>query len=137
MATTINVSPTEIRRSVERGKQYEETLTVGNVSQERYTYRIQTQKEYRAWVDPNPDLFAINAQEERAVKLGFQPPESAKIGVHRFGITVLNDDVEDEQAQVDIALAVPIPPLWWAILVVVIAVLLTLLIMWTRMPVGR
>jgi len=131
MATTINVSPTAIKRAVEQGKQYEETLTIGNTSQQRYTYRIQTQEKYSAWVDPNPDLFAINPQEERAVTLSLQPPEKAKIGVHRFGITVLNDDVEEDQARIDVALAVPIP-FWWWVIFAVIVVLLILAIVWAQ-----
>ena len=34
MSTTIEVTPLEITRSVERGEQYEETLKVGNVGDE-------------------------------------------------------------------------------------------------------
>lgn len=140
MSTTINVSPLEIKRSVERGKQYEEALTVGNVGEERYTYRIQPEEGYRDWVDPDPDLFAINAQEDRVITLNLQPPDDAKMGVHRFSIAVINDDVEDDQAQVDVALRVPIPVLWWVILIVMVMILLAILIQWpvlvNRIPGG-
>jgi hypothetical protein len=128
MTTTINASPTQIKRTVQPGGQYEETLTVGNTSQERYNYRIRTQEEYGTWVDPNPDLFAINAQEERAIALSLQPPETAKIGVHRFDITVLNDDVQEDQARIDVALLVPIP-LWWWVVIAIIVVLLIIVIL--------
>jgi hypothetical protein len=130
MSTTINVRPTEIKRSVERGKPYLETLTVGNTSQERYTYRIQPQEGFGDWVEADPNLFAINAQGERAVSLSLQVPESEKIGVHRFGVMVLNDEVEEDQARIDVALGVPIPTVWWVILAVVIVVLVALLIIW-------
>ena len=132
MATTISVDPVEIRRSVERGKQYEETLTVGNVSDERYTYRIEPEAGYNEWVDPDPDLFAINAHEDRAITLNLQPPDDAKIGVHRFRLEVVNDDVEEDQARVYLALGVPIPLWWWVILAAVILFLLTLLILWAQ-----
>ena len=133
MATTISIDPVEIRRRVERGKQYEETLTVGNVSDVRYTYRIEPEAGYNEWVDPDPDLFAINAQEDRAITLNLQPPDDAKIGVHRFRVEVVNDDVEDDQARVYLALGVPIPLRWWVILVAIIVLLLAILIVWARL----
>ena len=132
MATTISVDPVDIRRSIERGKQCEETLTVSNVSDDRYTYRIEPEAGYQDWVDADPDLFAINAQEDRAITLNLQPPGDAKIGVHRFRVEVVNDDVEDDQARVYLALGVPIPLWWWVILAAVIVILLTILIVWAR-----
>jgi hypothetical protein len=132
MATTITIDPAEIRRRVERGKQYEETLTVSNVSDERYTYRVEPDAEYQDWIDSDPDLFAINAHEERAIALNLQPPDNAKIGVHRFRVEVANDDAEDDLERVYLVLGVPIPLLWWVILAAVIVALLTILIMWAQ-----
>jgi hypothetical protein len=117
---------------VQPGKQYEEALTVGNTSQELRSYHIQTQKEhqeeYGAWVDPKPDLFAINAQEERAIALNLLPPVDAKIGVHRFGIVVQNDAVEDDQARIDVALLVPIPFWWWVIIAIIVVLLIIVIV---------
>jgi hypothetical protein len=129
MSTTIEVSPLEITKSVEPGKQYEETLTVRNVGDERYAYQARLEETYRAWVDPDPDHFAINAHEFREVALRLEPPHDAKIGLHEFKIIVVNDDNDDDRAAVDVVLKVPIPILWWIIAGVVV-VLILLVVLW-------
>lgn len=129
MSTTIEVTPLEITKSVEPGKRYEETLTVRNVGDERYSYRVRLEEAYRGWVDPDPDHFAINAHQFREVALRLHPSHDAKIGTHEFKIIVVNDDNDDDRANVAVALKVPIPILWWIIAGVVV-VLILLAVLW-------
>lgn len=127
MSTTIEVNPLEIKKSVKPGQQYEETLTVHNVSDERYSYHVQPAEAYRAWVDPDPNLFAINAQEAREVTLELRPPGDAKIGRHNFKIEVANEDLEDDTTEVDVTLQVPVPVYWWVIIAVVVIIVVLLI----------
>jgi uncharacterized membrane protein len=134
MPTTIDVSPLEIVKTVKRGETYEETLTVRNVSDERYAFRVDAEEAYRSWVDSDPNLFAINAQEQRAITLELRPPQQAKIGVHRFKTKVINDDKKDDQAEVDVALKVPIPAYWWLIIAAVIVIIVLVIVVLSSSP---
>jgi hypothetical protein len=134
MPTTIDVSPLEIVKTVKRGEEYEETLNVRNVGDERYSYRVDTEEAYRSWVDPDPNLFAINAQDQRAITLQLRPPQQAGIGVHRFKTEVINDDKEDDRAEIDLALKVPIPIIWWVVIAVVIIIIVLVIVLMTQSP---
>lgn len=125
--STTEVSPKEITKSVERGKEYEETLTVRNVGDERTSYDVRPDEIYRAWVDPDPNHFAINASESRDIILQLRVPNDARRGTNEFNISVVNDDNPDDTAEIHVALRVPIPALWW-ILITILLLLLVLII---------
>lgn len=130
MSTTVEVSPTEIKRPVKPGQQLEETLTVRNLSDDRSAYQVRAGEAlYRNWVDPDPEHFAIEAHDDRAVVLNLLPPRGAKSGLHQFQVLVVNDDDEADRAAVDVELRVPIPPWLWIVLAgIVVAIIL--LILW-------
>lgn len=126
--TTVEVSPSEISKTVTRGETYTESLTVRNVGEERSSFDVKADGEYRKWVDPDPNLFAINAQGEREITLELRPPKGAKIGVHRFKTRVTNAEQEDDQAEVDMALRIPLPFIWWVVIAAVIVIIIIALI---------
>jgi hypothetical protein len=128
MSTTIEVNPLEIKKSVKPGQQYEETLTVHNISDERYSYHVRPAEAYRAWVDPDPNLFAINAHEAREITLELRPPGGARPGLHNFKIEVVNEARSDDTTEVDVTLKVPVPWYWWVIIAIVIILLLALIV---------
>jgi hypothetical protein len=126
--STTEVSPLKIDKSVERGKEYQETLTVRNIGDERTSYAARPDAAYRAWVDPDPELFAINAHESRNILLKLAVPNDAKRGRHEFNVTVANDDNPDDKTEIDVALRVRIPPLWWILIVTLLLVLVLIII---------
>ena len=125
--TTIEVSPSKIVKTVKRGETYAEPLTVRNTGEERSSFDVKADGEYRSWVDPDPNLFAINAQDEREITLELRPPHGAKIGTHRFKTRVTNAEQEDDQAEVDMALRIPLPAIWWVVIAVVIIIILIII----------
>ena len=128
MPVTIELRPSAIRRSVRPGERYTETLVLRNVGDDRFGYEISAEPTYRAWVDPDPERFAINAGDDRSVTLNLLPPGNAKIGLHQFRVNVVNDDDAADTAAVDVALRVPIPVLWWVMgALAVLAILLIIL----------
>jgi hypothetical protein len=122
--TTIEIDPSEISKTVKRGEMYAEPLIVRNTGEERSSFEVKAEGEYRRWVDPDPNLFAINAQDEREITLELRPPKGAKIGVHRFKTRVTNSEQEDDQAEVDMALRIPLPPIWWVLIAIVIIIII-------------
>ena len=132
--TTVEVSPSEITRNVKPGEMYAETVTVRNLDKERSSFLVKAEGEYRSWVDPDPNLFAIDGEEERVVTLELRPPRGAKIGVHRFKTRVINDDKEDDQAEVDVTLKVPFD--WRIIIAIVVIVIIVLVVLWMLRSVG-
>jgi len=130
MSPNIDLHPLEIKKSVEPGERYVETLKVRNVGEDRYAYEVRAERAYRAWVDPDPERFAINARDDLDVTLKLLPPRDAKIGLHLFQIVVTNDEDEADTAHVDVALRVPIPALWWATATALVLLVILLIVLW-------
>jgi len=127
MSTTA-VSPLKIEKTVQRGGEYEETVTVRNAGDERTSYDVRTDEAYRAWVDPDANHFAINAGEARDTILQLRVPNDAKRGKHDFNVSVVNDNNPDDTALINVVLNVPIPVLWWILIAVVIIVLIVIIV---------
>ncbi|MGD9147810.1 MAG: hypothetical protein PVI80_19750 [Anaerolineae bacterium] len=126
--TTIEVSPSKIVKTVKRGETYAEPLTVRNTGEERSSFDVKADGEYRSWVDPDPNLFGINAQDEREITLELRPPQGAKIGTHRFKTRVTNAEQEDDQAEVDMALRIPMSLIGWILLAIFVLIVILLVV---------
>ncbi len=129
MPTTIHLSPQSISEPLKRGETIEKTLTIQNMSEETNNYQVDTEEAYRQWVDPIPDFFPLHAQQSRDVKLVLGPPAGLKWGTHAFKIVVFNDENAEDRAEVDVALEVRIPIVWWIIGGMVVLLIL-LLVLW-------
>jgi len=130
MSSTIEVTPSQITKAVQRGKEYAETLSVRCSGAEWASYQAETKPEsYESWADADPDNFALDPGESIPVELVLKVPPNAKTGDHILSIQIANEQAPDDVTTVPITLKVPIQP-WLKFLVIVVIIVLVLVVLY-------
>jgi hypothetical protein len=129
MSSTIEVTPSEITKAVQRGRVYPETLTVRSTGTAWAGYQVQKERPYTKWADTTPDNFALEPGESITVELVLKVPVDAKTGDHTFSVQIANEQAPDDVTNVPITLKVPIQP-WLKYLVIVAIILLVLVVLY-------
>ena len=130
MSSTIEVTPSQITKAVQRGEKYPETLSVHSSGTQWAGYQAEIKPEsYQSWANANPDNFALDPGESSTVELVLKVPSDAKTGAHTLSVQIVNEQAPDDVTTVPITLKVPIQP-WLKYLVIVAIILLVLVVLY-------
>ncbi len=130
MSSTIEVTPSQITKAVQRGKEYAETLSVRSSGTQWASYQAETMPaSYQSWADADPDNFALDPGESSTVELELKVPANAKTGDHTLSLQIANEQAPDDVTTVPITLKVPIQP-WLTYLVIAAMILLVLVVLY-------